>query len=116
MASFNPLPTMSFTKWFAIMDYAASLGFAITQLGDNIRSLATSKTLGAEERTGLIAIQSSDNGKSITHAIGWDMEVNLRPTQSWGNPMSTMSQILNPYGYGSGSGARLNSPSISYPP
>jgi len=116
MASFNPLPTMSFTKWFAIMDYAASLGFAITQLGDNIRSLATSKTLGAEERTGLIAIQSSDNGKSITHAIGWDMEVNLRPTQSWGNPMSTMSQILNPYGYGSGSGARLNSPSISYTP
>ncbi len=96
------------------MDYAASLGFGITKLGDNIRSVATNKILGADERTGLIAIQSSDNGKSITHAIGWDMEVNLRPTQSWGNPMSTMSQILNPYGYGSGSGARLNSPSIPH--
>ncbi|SVB85031.1 uncharacterized protein METZ01_LOCUS237885, partial [marine metagenome] len=27
MASFDPLKTMSFTKWFAIMDYAVSLGF-----------------------------------------------------------------------------------------
>ena len=64
---------MSFTKWFAIMDYVASLGFKTTELGTDIKSLADSKLLSNPSTVGLLGIQTPDNGKSITHALGWDM-------------------------------------------
>ncbi len=74
MASFNQLATMSFTKWFAVMDYIVSLGFETTKLPENMDSVTRSQILYGTHRTGLVGIKSSDNGKTITHALGWDMK------------------------------------------
>ena len=108
MASFDPIPTMSFTKWFAIMDYTASLGFKMTELGMNINSIANSQMLRGPDRIGLCAIKSTDNGKSITAAMGWDMEVKLRYTTS------RMNQVISGSGYNSS--VRTNSPTIPTTP
>ena len=77
MASFNQLATMSFTKWFAVMDYIVSLGFETTKLPQNMDSVTKSQILGGPDRVGLIGIKSPDNGKTITHALGWDMKASL---------------------------------------
>ncbi len=78
MASFNPVTTMSFTKWFAIMDYVVSLGFEVTPLATDLSSVTSSPILKGSDRIGLVGIQSPDNGKTVTHVMGWDMSVKLK--------------------------------------
>ena len=104
MAAFDPIPTMSFTKWFALMDYVASLGFKMTELGQHISSLANSSIFNGSNTIGLCAIKSPDNGKTVTHAMGWDMEVKLRYSQS------NMRTVLTGSSYNSA--MRTNSPTI----
>ena len=89
MAAFDPIPTMSFTKWFSIMDYAVSLGFKMTEIGIHITNIANSDILKGNERIGLCGIKSSDNGTSVSHVIGWDMEDQLRYNNS------TMRNVLD---------------------
>jgi len=86
---------MSFTKWFAIMDYVASLGFKTTELGTDIKSVTNSKLLSGPLTVGLAAIRSSDNGKSITHAMGWDMQVQITYNKT------SMLNIISSSGYNS---------------
>ena len=88
MAAFDPIPTMSFTKWFSIMDYAVSLGFKMTEIGIHITNIANSDILKGNERIGLCGIKSSDNGTSVSHVIGWDMEDQLHYNNS------TMRNVL----------------------
>ena len=82
MASFNQLATMSFTKWFAVMDYIVSLGFEVTKLPENMDSVTRSQILMGSDRVGLVGIKSSDNGKTITHALGWDMIAELNSSSA----------------------------------
>jgi len=104
MASFDPIPTMSFTKWFSIMDYAVSLGFKMTELGIHITTIANSDILKGNERIGLCGIKSSDNGTSVSHVIGWDMEAQLRYNNS------TMRNVLTGSNYNTI--IRSNSPTL----
>jgi len=104
MASFDPIPTMSFTKWFSIMDYAVSLGFKMTELGIHITTIANSDILKGNERIGLCGIRSSNNGASVSHVIGWDMEDKLRYNNS------TMRNVLTGSNYNTI--IRKNSPTL----
>ena len=71
----DPLKTMSFTKWFAVSDYAYSLGFPMTQMPDNLLTTVRTPPLKDSNNLGLVGIKTPDNGRTITNAIGWDMSV-----------------------------------------
>jgi hypothetical protein len=93
------------------MDYVVSLGFKMTELGLNISSVAKDPMLKGNDRIGLVGIQTSDNGKSITHALGWDMEAKLNRYNQRG---THMSRIMSAAGYSSS--VRQTSPTIPYSP
>jgi len=114
MASFNQLATMSFTKWFAVMDYIVSLGFETTKLPENMDSVTKSPILMGADRVGLVGIKSSDNGKTITHALGWDMIGDLN--SSTATPLAILSGAGSRRAWHKTTGATLHNACIPVTP
>ena len=77
MATFDPLKTMSFTKWFAVTDYLYSLGFPGSKMPEYLLSTVRSPPLNDKDNIGLVGIITNDNGKTVSNAMGWDMNVKL---------------------------------------
>ena len=77
MATFDPLKTMSFTKWFAVTDYLYSLGFPGSKMAEYLLSTVGAPPLKDSNNIGLVGIITNDNGQTVSNAMGWDMNVKL---------------------------------------
>ena len=104
----DPLKTMSFTKWFAVSDYAYSLGFPMTQMPDNLLNTVRTPPLKDSNNLGLVGIKTPDNGRTITNAIGWDMSVKFG-WKKW-----SMVRVITDAGYGAI--IKKNSPTLPNSP